>query len=89
MNYDDSIGEWVQMNFPVGHPTIHQDTTEFNHPYVTVEFSNDSPNIGFTFMESKDEEGFRSPGEDKCLFFMTIPVQVLEKMVRVWRASQG
>ena len=88
MNYDDSIGEWVQMNFPVGHPTIHQENSDFNHPYVTVEFSNDSQNIGFTFMESSDGEGFRSP-EDKCLFFMTLPVHVLEKMVRVWRASQG
>lgn len=88
MEQHSDIGEWVQMNFPVGHPTIHQDTTEFNHPYVTIEFSNDSPNIGFTFMESKDEEGFRSP-EDKSLFFMTLPVHVLEKMVRVWRASQG
>ena len=88
MEQNNDIGEWVQMNFPVGHPTIHQDNTEFNHPYVTIEFSNDSPNIGFTFMESKDEEGFRSP-EDKSLFFMTIPVQVLEKMVRVWRAAQG
>jgi hypothetical protein len=78
------MGEWLQMNFPVGCFAVHSNSLDPDpRLYLTIEF--ESGNAAFILKETENEEGLRGPNDHTICWFTMSP-DLLNRISRVARS---
>lgn len=82
---DNSLmGEWLQMNFPVGCMDINTDSLDPDpRLYLTIQF--ESNGATFVIKEAENEEGLRGPNDHTICWFTMSP-ELLHRISRVARS---
>jgi hypothetical protein len=84
-NVDRSVmGEWLQMNFPLGCLDIYNDSPDPDpRLYLTIEF--DNGNAVFLLKEAENETGLRGRNDHTICWF-TLSPDMLNRISRVARS---